>query len=186
MKGLHPDPQAPAEERENLRITNEVVDELYFKFRILPGAGVLGGGATIQPMGGNSAATIRFPNAATSYWIVNLPVRPRFVAHSYRLKTVYSTTAADANTFSCQTALWLTVPGGNLTTDPNFGVSFTLPGLGALNDTSSQTNIAAFPATPVAPFYDGMRFRFLRIDPDTAATSLDVLELVLTLYGRVS
>ena len=184
MIGLNPGPLSPVELRENQRVTNEVVDELYFRFDLMPGMGILGGGSTIQTMAGNTAVTVRFPNAATSYWVVNLPLRQRFQVMSYKVKTIYSTLAADAGAYTVQTALWLTTPGGVLTTDPSIAVNFTLPGLGALNAEGSQENIGAFPATPISTYYDLLRFRYLRVDPDANATSLDVLSLIVTLYGR--
>jgi len=181
--GLHPFPQADSESRENWRVTSEVLDKLYLEFFLEPGDGGLYGGAALAATGGNIANAGNFPDAAVSFWIVNLPIRPAFQRYAYQVDVDYTSTAGGVANFNLQTALWLTTPGGNLGTDPVLAANGTAAGPANAND-EKRVTFTSGTATLISPLYRHMRFRFLRdgvADPNN--NPLRVLGIYLRLFG---
>lgn len=185
MKGLHPFPAADPEVRENWRTVNEVVDELYFEFFLDPGMGGLYGTAApvvITPAIPRANA-IDFPNAVTGVWLLALPVRRRFSRLAYQVDIDYTSPAAGTATFTVQTDLFLTTPGGNLQTDPVVTAQGAPPGPANVND-EGRVTLTSATTTLVSTLYRHLRFRLIRTGAaDANNNSLYVLGAYLRLYG---
>jgi hypothetical protein len=104
MRGLNPGPLSPAELRENQRVTNEVLDELYFVREFEPGDGTVGlvaGTATaaaIAPQAVPGTPAIELPATAGGKpaWRINLRRKRRWLRAGLRLRIQHTATAGAA------------------------------------------------------------------------------------------
>lgn len=143
MNGLGPAPPIGAEIREQWRIVNEVLDELYFKPAMLPGVGYFDAGANLATNVIPGCSTVEFTKAGAALgWRTEWRRRVRWRNAAVRVTITYSAVAGSTNNFHIdlrtrEHAAGDVHPVGNM-----FTVSFTVPGPAVANTEMSYVYVS--------------------------------------------
>lgn len=173
MRGIRIEPPTAVEERDNWRILNEVVDELYFKRTYFPGTGVYTSGAAVAMASRKSV--VDFPNAGNPAWRWSEERRSRWMQAGIYWKVRYTTDAAGGGNFAVQLQLVQTGAGDNVAAAALYQSPKTLAAPAAANDVAE----AEFVDTGVVinGNKDDLGWLFLRTSGDATDTSPDVLRV---------
>ena len=129
MKGIHPDPEYKPAKRENLRVTAEVLEELYFKPAFSAGDGYFDAGINLASNVIPGSSTVEFTNAALAIaWRCEMRRRARWQNAAVRVTITYSAAVGSVNPFHVDLRTREHAPGNVLATANILVAGLTLPG----------------------------------------------------------
>lgn len=209
MKGLHPSPASgmiPAqtlqgatnssgqvtvdmprteaashpELRENLRVTAEVLEELYFRADLHVGDGTVSAGALFDSAVVPGLTTVEYPAAGSPTWRVDRRRRARWQRAAIRLTLVYTATAGSTAPFVFDLRTREFAAGDVMPPADILSVNFLLPGPAIANTLLSFVYVS--PGVAVNGAKPGLDFRMMRTKGDVRDTNANSLHVAEALW----
>lgn len=168
----------PRDEREaetNWRSLNEALDELYNGIDGLPGIGLCSGTSVFLAGATSTELFTNYPNGVTSHWDQKVRVRPRWQRMAFLWRLSYTSPLASVNTFS----ITLSIAGerqGTITTaalPTLWTTTLSLAGPAVAGEELVHQEVVT--ASTISTYYEYLRIRVSRNDPDANANDLRVL-----------